>query len=250
MNAKARTRALPRTNATAARKRDGSVSIWVWRWVGVLVALLPSVPAHAQDAERAAMDALNVVLPRAAEERLALSAMPAHLREGAAVYLYGERGFELARSGTNGFSCLVNRDAFFYGARQFKPTCWDAEGATTYLPVMLEVGEMLAAGASAAAIRDAITAGFTAGTFRAPSVGGVAFMLAGDIDVDRTGEIVGRSFPGHYMFYAVGATSQQLGYNREAAQADRTLPSVFAGGAGGAQGLTYIIAVPGESHQH
>lgn len=196
------------------------------------------------------MAALDVVLSRAAEESLALSAAPEHLRSGAAVYVYGENGYERVRDGSNGFTCLVNRDAFFYGAKQFKPTCWDAQGATSYVPVMLKVGEMLARRESAEAIAAAVDAGFAAGTFRAPTAGGVAYMLAGDVDVDpKTGRVTRQAFPGHYMFYAVGVTNAQLGYTRDAAQKDATLPSVFAGGAGGAHGLSYLIAVPGDAHR-
>lgn len=191
------------------------------------------------------MARLDLILPRAAEERLALSAAPAHLRAAATVYVYGDGGYERTRVGSNGFTCLVNRDGFFYAGTQLKPTCWDAEGAETYVPVMLEVGRMLAAGASPDEVRGAVAAGFAEGRFQAPRRGGVAFMLAGDVDVDpATGEVTRQAFPGHYMFYAVGATSAQLGYDRDAARADATLPSVFAGGAGGEQGLAYIIAVP------
>jgi hypothetical protein len=197
------------------------------------------------------MAALNVVLPRAAEERLALSAAPEHLRAEATVYVYGKTGFERTRNGTNGFTCLVNRDAFFYGAAEFKPTCWDSQGATTYVPVMLKTGELLARGESFGAIKAAIDAGFADKTYQAPHSGGVAYMLAGDVDIDpATGTVTRQVFPGHYMFYANDATNAQLGYTRDAAKTDPTLPFVATAGAGADHGLAYLIAVPGEAHQH
>jgi len=217
----------------------------------VLTLLLCSThAATAQDAPAdpatAAMVALNVVLPQATEVALALSAAPPHLRAEATVYAYGRQGFQQVRAGSNGFSCLVNRDAFLYGVPAFKPTCWDVAGEATYLPVMLLVGEMLAAGRSHRDIRDAIDAGFASGRFKRPTTGGVAYMLAGDVAVDpTTGQVTRQFFAGHYMFYAVGSTSAQLGFSAEAARRDPTLPSVFAGGAGGSHGLAYIIAVPG-----
>lgn len=187
--------------------------------------------------------ALNVTFPREVEIALALSGGPAHLRDGASVYVYGPKGFERAKDGTNGFTCLVNRDAFFYGADNFKPTCWDAEGLNSYVPVMLRVGELLAQGKATTEIRADIEAGFKSGHYKRPARGGVAFMTAGDVKLDAKGKITATAFPGHMMFYAPGVTSADLGYSAAAAKQDRTLPFVFDRGAGGSE-LAYIIAVP------
>lgn len=200
-------------------------------------------------------ETLRTVFPEGTETALALSGAPPHLRDNATVYVFGDKGYERIRTGTNGFTCLLNRDAFYYGAALFKPTCWDEAGASTYVPVMLKVGELLAKNQSPEAIRSAIDQGFAQGQFRAPTTSGVAYMLAGDIELDlKSGEIIRQAFPGHYMFYAIGATTAQLGTTQAAREKDPTLPTVFAGGAGGAQGLSYIIAVPatagGKSHQH
>lgn len=223
------------------------------RLVLVLLALGASRLLFA--GEPSPTDVLRTVFPRDTEINLALSGAPTHLRDGATVYAYGAKGFEKVRTGSNGMTCLLNRDAFFYGASQFKPTCWDEPGSTTYVPVMLKVGELLAANQSPEAIRAAIDAGFAQRQFRAPTTGGVAYMLAGDLELDlKTGAVLRQAYPGHYMFYAIGATNTQLGTTRAAREKDPTLPSVFAGGAGGAQGLTYIIVAPsrpgGEAHQH
>jgi len=215
-----------------------------------LVAVLVATGAAAQDKTSAAMAKLNVVLPRAAEEQLALSAAPEHLRAGASVYVYGKRGYERVRAGTNGFVCLVNRDAFIYGDDHFKPTCWDSQGETTFVPVMLRVGEMVAAGDSADSIRKSVDAGFAAGSFHAPDSGGIAYMLAGDIKLDPATGRVTSAQPGHYMFYANKVTNTQLGYTRDAGRLDPTLPFIFAAGAGGSHGLSYIISVPGSAHTH
>ncbi len=206
--------------------------------------------ATAQDKVTDAMATLNVVFPREAEQALALSAAPEHLRADASVYVYGPRGFERVRNGTNGFVCLVNRDAFLYGDAHFKPTCWDARGEGTYVPVMLKVGEMLAAREPAEAIRKALDSGFESGQFHAPDSGGVAYMLAGDVDLDPATGRVRQAGPGHYMFYANNATNTQLGFAPDAKRKDPTLPVVSTAGAGGAHGLSYIIVVPGEAHAH
>jgi hypothetical protein len=172
---------------------------------------------------------LNVVHLREAEIQLALSAAPEHLREGSAVYVFGKAGFTLAREGRNGFTCMVNRDAFFYGDTSLKPTCWDAQGSSTYVPVMLRVGELLAAGKTIADIRTDIDMGFSDGRFHNPERIGVAYMLAGDVDVDqKSGKVTKQNHPGHYMFYAFGVTNNDLGFSRDAAENGATLPFILA----------------------
>ncbi len=220
---------------------------------GILILGFCASAIRAEDIP--AIDTMRTIFPRDVEMELALSGAPAHLRSGAAVYVYGTTGFEKARSGTNGITCLLNRDAFIYGSKQFKPTCWDAVGESTYIPVMLEVGKLLAQQQTPDSIRAAIDAGFANLTFRAPTTGGVAYMLAGDIDLDlKTGRVLRQAFPGHYMFYAIGASTAQLGTTREALTANPALPSVFTGGAGGSHGLSYIIVAPNVSsaapHDH
>jgi hypothetical protein len=84
---------------------------------------------------------------------------------------------------------------------------------------------------------------------RLATSGAPAHLRAGDIDIDpATGKVTRVVYPGHYMFYANGATSEQLGFTRDAGRTDPTLPAVFAGGAGGDHGLAYIIAMPGTGH--
>lgn len=187
---------------------------------------------------------LKTVFPENIERELALSGAPEHLRAGATVYVYAAKGFTKVHTGTNGFTCLLNRDGFFYGSAAFKPTCWDAEGATSYVPVMLRAGELLAMGKALDEIRADIDAGFKDGRFHRARRTGIAYMLAGDVNLDATtGRIVSLAYPGHYMVYAPGVASADLGYSREAGQANATLPFIFRSGAGGGE-LSYLIIAP------
>ena len=197
--------------------------------------------ARAADATDAAR-VLNTIFPQAIEVELALSGGPAHLRDGAAVYVYGAKGFSKVHDGTNGFTCLLNRDGFLYGGSAFKPTCWDPEGATSYVPVMLRVGEMLAGGKTADDVRAEIADGFRTGKFHRPARTGIAYMLVGDVILDQaSGTVMKTQFPGHYMIYAPGVSNADVGY--ASGKSDATAPSIFSGGAGGAD-LAYLIAVP------
>src|SRR5579864_9286571 len=82
----------------------------------VVLALLVSLTASAQNAEKAPK---VEPLPRDLEIQLALSALPPHLRDNATVYVLNpDKGFEVARKGTNGFHAFVARtgDDAFRGA--------------------------------------------------------------------------------------------------------------------------------------
>lgn len=187
------------------------------------------------------------LLPREQEIELAISAAPAHLRQDATVYVFGKRGYEKARTGGNGFTCLVNRDGAQAGDLTLRPTCWDTEGSKTIVPVMLRVGEMLAQGSTAAEIKRDIDAGFTNGRFHSPGKTGIAYMLAGDVrQFDaKTGKVLARDFPPHYMIYAPGVTNADIGMTQEGYKINPSLPQVYSGYSGGAR-TAYIIVLATE----
>ena len=185
-------------------------------------------------------------LPVSVAANLAVSAAPEHLRSGAAIYVYKDGiGYTLHRQGNNGFTCLVNRDGFLYGSGAFKPTCWDANGEFSYVRVTLAVGRWLSEGVPTSEIRQLIDSGFEQGEFVAPVKTGIAYMINGDLDLDvRSGRILKRVYPGHYMIYAPHISSADLGTNQSARESDPALPVVFAAGAGGER-LSYIITMVG-----
>ena len=182
------------------------------------------------------------------EIELALKAAPVHLRNGATVYVFGKRGYEKARTGTNGFSCMVNRDGTQAGDNTLHPTCWDPEGSRTILPVMLRVGELMAQEKSAAEIKRDIDDGFAQGRFQSPGKSGIAYMLAGDVKFDpKSGQLAATVFPPHYMVYAPGVTNADIGISKEATTPG--LPFVYSGYSGGAR-TAYIIIMAADSAAH
>jgi len=192
----------------------------------------------------------TVLMSPQQEIELALKAAPVHLRNGATVYTFGKKGYEKARTGTNGFNCLVNRDGTQNGEQSVYPTCWDPEGSRTILPVMLRVGELIAQGKSAAEIKRDIEEGFNQGRFHSPAKTGIAYMLAGDVKFDpKTGKLSDTEFPSHYMIYAPGLTNADIGVTTDGMKQTPGLPFVYSGYSGGAR-TAYIIVMANESAGH
>ena len=185
----------------------------------------------------------QALISREQEIELALKAGPVHLRNEATVYTFGKHGYEKARTGTNGFNCMVNRDGIQNGDTAVHPTCWDPEGSRTILPVMLRVGELLAQQKSATEIKRDIDEGFAQGRFHSPSKAGIAYMLAGDVKFDpKSGKLSTIEFPAHYMIYAPSVTNADIGMTKEATTPG--LPFVYSGYSGGAR-TAYIIVMAG-----
>ena len=156
-------------------------------------------------------------MPAGLEMDFALSALPAHLRDAATVYLLDpDKGYYIARQGTNGFSTFVNRTDWEWAEfvqDSYAAIGYDAEGAKTYLPVFFAVAEMRASGKySPSQIRDTILKRVKDGTYKAPSRTGVSYMLCPLLrtHVDSTSGIVNMVMP-HYMFYAPRVDNTDIG---------------------------------------
>lgn len=195
-------RSVPRT-VPSASPSAGALSLLPLALLLVLVAL----PAAAERGEAAAGDsaAPRPPLTREQEIDLALSAVPAHLRPAAAVYVLGKEGYALAREGGNGVTCLVGRER----PDTQEPICWDREGTETILPVALEEGRLRAQGLSEEAVEAKIAEGFARGTFRAPRRAGIAYMLSQENHVWNGRQVV-HYFP-HVMIYAPYVTNADIG---------------------------------------
>jgi len=150
---------------------------------------------------------LPPLLPADQEVSLALSAAPAHLAEGATVYVLQRGGYVKAKEGTNGFSCLVERGH----PLSLYPICYDPEGSATILPVSLRRATLREQGKRHDEIERNIGEGFRRGTFRAPRRPGLAYMLSrrGRFEDLRTGRLTG--WAPHVMFYAPYVRREDIG---------------------------------------
>ncbi|HYD55117.1 MAG TPA: hypothetical protein VEA99_20950 [Gemmatimonadaceae bacterium] len=155
-------------------------------------------------------------MPAALETRFALSALPPKLRGAATVYLLDPaRGHRLARQGTSGVACLVQRTAWEHADYRndiYIPLCYDAVGATTHLRAIMDAAELRARGTSPHALKAEIARRYDAGTYRLPAKAGLSYMLA---PVFRTTGLpdmkVKTIVMPHLMFYASGVTNADIG---------------------------------------
>jgi len=169
--------------------------------------------------------------PRERQIQLAESAAPAEVSRRATIYVLGAQGYEKAREGTNGFSCLVTRQYF----TTMEPECFDAEGSQTTLLARLRTEELRAQGKSEEAIAADIEAGYKSGKLTAPRKPGIVYMMSTENYVFDPESKKVIHFPGHLMFYAPYMTAKDLGYEKEA-----SLPYLVHPGAAD----TLLIVVP------
>src|SRR5258707_12097296 len=142
------------------------------KMLSIVVLLGANVGAAAQtDMPKPAYD---FSLPREERIKLAESAAPPEISANATVYLLERSGYVKIREGTNGFSCLVDRQT----PLNLEPTCFDAEGSATTLPTRLYVEEQRAKGKSEEKIDAEIDAGYKTGKYKAPSKPGIVYMLS------------------------------------------------------------------------
>jgi hypothetical protein len=119
----------------------------------VVVFSAASVVALAQT--EAPKPAYDFSLPREDRIKLAESAAPPEVSGKATVYLLERSGYVKVRDGTNGFSCIVDRQTPW----NCEPTCFDAEGTATTLPTRLFAEEERGKGKSEEQIKSEIDDG-------------------------------------------------------------------------------------------
>lgn len=149
--------------------------------------------------------AYDFSLSREQKIKLAESAAPPEISSKATVYLLERSGYVKVRNGSNGFSCLVDRQTPWNS----EPTCFDAEGSATTLPTRLLVEEERAKGKSEDEIKAEIDHGYMTGRFKPPTKPGIVYMLSDSTYLFVNNRLV--HAPAHLMFYAPYATAEDIG---------------------------------------
>jgi hypothetical protein len=163
-------------------------------------------------------------LPRDLEIQLALSALPPHLRDGGTVYVLNpDKGFEVARKGSNGFHTFVARtgEDTMHGSWPFTqyrddilyPVSFDAAGATAHMRVFFDIAELQAKGTPAPELKKLIQNRYKTGYYKAPARAGLSYMvspiLRTYIDPLKDGSVETTNNP-HVMHYAPNITNEQI----------------------------------------
>jgi hypothetical protein len=170
--------------------------------LGAVALLLSAFDTAAQDPMSGA--ARPELMDEGEELRLALSAAPPQLHTDAGVWVLARDGYRLAREGSNGFHCLVERAI---DPRVRAPQCMDAVASEYVLPVKLEEGRLRMQGLAPEEIATRIDAGFADGRFRPPPEAAFNYMLSAG---QYLGESAGQWNP-HVMVYTPYRTNRQLG---------------------------------------
>jgi len=193
--------------------------------IAVILALLFSVTAAAQSQQTAKGANKIEPLPRDLEIQLALSALPPHLRDNATVYVLNpEKGFEVARKGTNGFHALVARtgDDTFRGSWPFTkyrddilyPISFDEAGAKAQLRVFFDAAEMQAKGTPPEELKKIIQERYRTQYYKAPERAGVSYMLSPIlrtyVNPDANDNVATANVP-HVMHYAPNVSNEDVG---------------------------------------
>jgi len=191
-------------------------------------------------------------MPVGLETDFALSALPPQLRAAATVYLTDpDKGFYIARQGSNGFVCFVARTEWEWP--EFRqdlatPISYDAEGAKTIMPIYIDVSAMRASGkCTPLQIKDTVIARIKRGYYKAPSRPGISYMEAPMMRVytssnPANNNVASVSIP-HYMYYAPYLTYADLGIDSSSTQAPFLVnPDAYTLGEGRRGPYEYLIS--------
>ena len=124
-------------------------------------------------------------MDRDAEIAMARTAAPPSISRDAEILVLGQKNFETAVHGKNGFVCLVGR-AFggplnnpeFWNPKNRSPICLNPPAARSLMPYAMKETGMALAGASKAQIIDAIRTAVAKKELGAPESGSMSYMMS------------------------------------------------------------------------
>jgi len=192
-------------------------------WRAIVAALggltLGAAQADARDAQypRPGSFADYRIADRALEIRLAESAAPLSISGDARILVLGKQGFEEARKGTNGFTCVVQRswasdfdDPEFWNPRIRAPICFNRAAARSVLAVDLERTRWALRGLSRDRLRALTRMAVARREIGAPEVGSMCFMMS---RLGYLSDKAGGHWHPHLMYFLPPAAASAWGAN-------------------------------------
>ena len=191
----------------------------------VIAGLLFSLTASAENKQTPKVMKKIEPLPRDLEIQLALSALPPHLRDNATVYVLNpDKGFEVARKGTNGFHAFVARtgDDTFRGSwplTEYRddilyPISFDSAGVKAQMRVFFDAAEMQAKGTPPGKLKEVIKERYKTGYYKAPKRVGISYMLSPILrtywNPEENDSVITLNIP-HVMYYAPNVSNKDIG---------------------------------------
>ena len=191
----------------------------------VIVGLLFSLTASAENKQTPKVMNKIEPLPRDLEIQLALSALPPHLRDDATVYILNpDKRFEVARKGTNGFHAFVARtgDDTFRGSwplTEYRddilyPISFDKAGAKAQMRVFFDAAKMQAKGTPPGELKRIIKDRYKSGYYKAPERAGISYMLSPILrtyfNPEESDKVLTMNYP-HVMYYAPDVSNEDIG---------------------------------------
>ena len=159
-----------------------------WRSVAFVAVFGAASPTHAQDGKSPYPTMAPIAqyrMDRDAEIAMARTAAPASISRDATIMVLGQKNFEVAVHGTNGFVCVVGR-AFagplsnpeFWNPKNRSPICYNPPAARSLMPYAVKQVGMALAGASKTQIADAIRTTVAKKELGVPESGSMAYMMS------------------------------------------------------------------------
>jgi hypothetical protein len=155
----------------------------------VLVAVLSAAwQMQAQDAKHPYPGMAPIEqyqMDRSAEIALARTAAPASISKDAEVLVMGQKNYETAVGGKNGFVCLVGRSWLspfdnpeFWNPRNRSPECFNPPAVLSLLPYVVKTTGMVLSGFSKTQILDGIKVAVDKKELGAPASGSLIYMMS------------------------------------------------------------------------
>src|SRR5579872_625210 len=191
----------------------------------VTMAGLPSGPAtRAEDADDIA---------------LALTAAPASITAGAAVYILRDGTFAKVRDGSTGWVCTVGRDPRVKPIA-VAPQCYNPEGARTSMREGMLRAQLWSRNVSNTAIQREVDAAFQRGTLQHPSKPVMIYMMSSHQVLESfqgDSEWTTGAWHPHIMIYLPHATADQFALDAETQAGPVSVSS-------DATGVQLVVVVP------